>query len=173
MSMGRGRPPEPRRVLINYGDFEIEVVVRPRARGPGPEPGGRPEEAGETARDRRAAVILDQMFRIGSVLEPLVPEGVVLYEVVGLGLEEEVRVSDKLVQAPARDDFDIYRLVERLSGQFGRVLLITGDKKLANAVRVQAARKGLANVEVHYMPPSEFPGRTQMIEAILRRIEGR
>ena len=169
MSMSGGRPPEPRRVLIDYGDFEIEVVVRPRARGLSP----RPEEAKETARDRRAAVILDQMFRIGSVLEPLVPEGVVLYEVVGLGLEEEVRVSDKLVQAPARDDFDIYRLVERLSGQFKRVLLITGDKKLANAVRIQAARKGLANVEVHYMPPSEFPGRTQMIEAILRRIEGR
>ena len=160
----------PKRVVIDYGDFEVEVVVRPkRAMREG---APRAEEKEPAKPTGRVAVVLDQMFRIGSVLEPLVPEGVVLYEVVGLGLEEEARLSDKLVQAPARDDFDIYKLVERLAGQFERVLLITGDKKLANAVRVQAGRKRLTGVEVHYMPPSEFPGRTQMIEAILERIEG-
>ena len=115
--------------------------------------------------------MLDQMFRIGAILEPLVPEGVVIYEVVGRGLSEEVRISDKYVQVPARDDYDIYRLVERLSSEADKVLLISGDRKLAGAVRVQAARKGRRNVEVHYMPPSEFPGRTQMIEEILKRIE--
>jgi len=164
---------EPKRVVIDYGDFEIEVVVRPKkARAPpeeGREVGTRAEA--EEAAPSKVAVVLDQMFRIGAVLEPLVPEGVVIYEVVGRGLSEEVRISDKYVQVPARDDYDIYRLVERLSGEDDKVLLISGDRKLAGAVRVQAAKKGRRNVEVHYMPPSEFPGRTQMIEEILKRIE--
>ena len=159
---------EPKRVVIDYGEFEVEVVVRPKLRAR-EEMAVPPEAPRERARGKIAA-ILDQMFRIGSVLEPLLPEGVVIYEVVGLGLDEEIQVSDRLVQVPARDDFDIYRLVDRLSGEYEKVAFFTGDKKLANAVRVQVARKGRRNVEVHYMPPSEFPGRTQMIEAILKRL---
>ena len=86
--------PEPRRVVIEYEDFVVEVVVRPRRAVAEP----AEEKAGPAAREEAArpapargkvALVLDQMFRIGSVLEPLVPEGVVLYEVVGLGLEEE------------------------------------------------------------------------------------
>ena len=163
--------PEPRRVVIEYEEFVIEITVRPKERG-----AAAPAEAGPPAREEarpaagEVALVLDQMFRIGSVLEPLVPENTVIYEVVGRGLREEVRVSDKYVQVPARDDYDIYRLVERLSGQHERVLFISGDRKLVNAIRFQVAQRGRRNVEVHYMPPSEFPGRAQMIDEILRRV---
>ena len=151
---------EPKKVVIDYGDFEIEVVVRPRE-APGRE---APGVGG------RKAVILDQMLRIGSVLEPRVPEGTVIYEAVGVGLDREVAVSDKLVQFPVRDDFDIYMLVGRLAREFDKVLLFSGDKALVNDVRVRMAREGHRNVVVHYVPPSEFASRAQMIEELLKRI---
>ena len=158
---------EPKRVLIDYGEFEVEVVVRPK--GARPAPRGGPEEAREGA-GGRVAVVLDQMLRIGSFLEPRVPKGTVIFEAVGVGLDEEVKVSDRLVHVPVRDDFDIYVLVDRLAGEFDRVLLFSGDKALVNDVRVRAAQRGHRNVVIHYMPPSEFPSRAHMIEEILRRI---
>ena len=157
--------PKPRRVVIDYGEFEIEVVVRPKAAE-----APRAEGAFEARPGSRVAVVLDQMLRVGSVLEPRVPEGTVIYEAVGIGLDREVRVSDRLVQVPVRDDFDIYMLVGRLSGQYDKVLLFSGDKALVNDVRVRAAQEGHGNVVVHYMPPSEFASRAQLIEELLRRI---
>ena len=157
--------PKPRRVVIDYGEFEIEVVVRPKAvEAP------RAEEAVKARPGGRMAVILDQMLRIGSTLEPRVPEGTVIFEAVGVGLDKEVEVSDKLVQVPVRDDFDIYVLVDKLSGEYDKVLLFSGDKALVNDVRVRAAQKGRRNVEIHYTPPSEFASRAQLIEEILERI---
>jgi len=167
--------PEPRRVVIEYEDFVVEVVVRPRRAAAEPAeakagPAAREEAARSMPAREKVALVLDQMFRIGSVLEPLVPEGTVIYEVVGRGLREEVRISDRYVQVPARDDYDIYKLVERLSGQHERVVFISGDRKLVNALRFQVAQRGQRNVELHYMPPSEFPGRAQMIDEILKHV---
>ena len=168
--------PEPRRVVIEYEDFVVEVVVRPKeeaAAAPAEArkaPAAREEAASCCGPGGEVALVLDQMFRIGSALEPLVPEGTVIYEVVGRGLREEVRISDRYVQVPARDDYDIYKLVERLSGRHERVVFISGDRKLVNALRFQVAQRGRGNVELHYMPPSEFPGRAQMIDEILRRV---
>ena len=167
---------EPKRVLIDYGEFEVEVIVRPKGARPAPRkaPEAKPRE-GEVKEEGkpsegRTAVILDQMLRIGSVLEPRVPEGTVIFEAVGVGLEKEVKVSGKLVHVPVRDDFDIYVLVDRLAEEFDKVLLFSGDKALVNDVRVKAAQKGHKNVVVHYMPPSEFSSRAHMIEEILKRI---
>ena len=163
---------KPKRVVIDYGEFEVEVIVRPKGAKPGAKPA--PEEAPEARPERaargRVAVVLDQMLRIGSVLEPRVPEGTVIFEAVGVGLDREVRVSDRLVHVPVRDDFDIYMLVDRLADEFDKVLLFSGDKALVNDVRIRAAQKGHGNVVIHYMPPSEFSSRAHLIEEVLRRI---
>ena len=159
---------EPRRITIDYGEFEIEIIVRPRVKRVLVERAPRPE----VKRRERAhlAVILDQMLRIGSFLEPRVPEGTVIYEGVGVGLDKEVQVSEALIKVPLRDDYDVCELAGRLAGEYERVLVFTGDKKLVNDLRVMASGRGLENVEVHYLPPSEAASRAQLIEEVLKRI---
>ena len=166
---------EPRRITIDYGEFEIEIIIRPKVRKVLVERERRPRlEAEEKPRPvagpARLAVILDQMLRMGSTLEPRVPEGTVIYEAVGVGLEKEVRVSDRLVRVPARSDYDLCELACELAERYDKVLFFTGDKTLVNDVRVLASERGLENIEVHYLPPSETAARAQLIEQLLKRI---
>jgi len=64
-----------------------------------------------------------------------------LHEVVGRGLERTVRVSERVYREPARDDYDVLSLAERLAKRMP-VVLFTGDKKLAEQASM------LSNVHV-------------------------
>ena len=161
---------EPRRVVIDFGEFEVEVVVRPKARRVVVERVVERRAEGPRPRRARLAVVLDQMLRIGSFIEPRVPEGTTIYEGVGVGLEKELKVSDALIRVPVRDDYDICELALRLAGEHDKVLVFTGDKALVNDLKVMASERGVENVAVHYLPPSETASRAQLIEEILKRI---
>ncbi len=115
------------------------------------------------------AAVFDQMFRgFAEIVAREVP-GVELHEVVGRGLEKPVRVG-RIFKEPARDDYDVLSLVERLASQGKKVVFFTGDKRLAN----QAAALGDERIIVEYMPPNEYPGKESiakaMIEAVKRAI---
>ncbi len=125
----------------------------------------RPESE-EEARGGCVYVILDQMFRgfAGTIERELSDLCVELHEVVGRGLERTVRVSDKVFLEPARDDYDVLRLAERLAER-GTVVLFTGDKKLAEQARMTGG------VRVEYMPPGEFGGKEMAIKHMVRVIK--
>ncbi len=120
---------------------------------------------------RCIAVIFDQMFKgfaeiVDRELEAYCIE---LHEVVGRGLERTVKVGKRLYREPARDDYDVLALAERLAKEMP-VVLFTGDKKLAEQASL------LRNVHVEYMPPSEFTGKEMavrhMIATLKRLLEG-
>ena len=120
---------------------------------------------------RRAslAVVLDQMFRgFSEILErELGREAPVeIHEVVGRGLDRSVKVSRLTYQDPAKDDYDVLKLVEGLAGRVGRVVFFTGDKKLAR----QAQALGDERIVVEYMPPNEYPGKEALAKAILEAV---
>jgi hypothetical protein len=117
---------------------------------------------------RKVIAVLDQMFRgyYADVIEREAPYAEV-HEVVGRGVQETLRVSEKRYLEPASDDFDVLRLVSRLSSSGVPVLFFTGDKRLAS----QAQALGLPNLRVLYMPPSEFPGKESVAEAMIDEIK--
>jgi hypothetical protein len=115
------------------------------------------------------AVVLDQMFKgyYPDVIEREEP-GVEVHVIVGRGLSEPQRAGQSRVLEPANDDFDVLKVVERVAGGRGRVLFFTGDKRLASQAEAVASRLG--NIEVHYMPPSEFPGKESLAKAMMDAI---
>jgi len=117
---------------------------------------------------RKVIAVLDQMFRgyYADVIEREAPYAEV-HEVVGRGVQETLRVNEKRYLEPASDDFDVLRLVSRLSSSGVPVLFFTGDKRLAS----QAQALGLPNLRVLYMPPSEFPGKESVAEAMINEIK--
>jgi hypothetical protein len=117
---------------------------------------------------RKVIAVLDQMFRgyYADVIEREAPYAEV-HEVVGRGVQETLRVSEKRYLEPASDDFDVLRLVSRLSSSGVPVLFFTGDKRLTS----QAQALGLPNLRVLYMPPSEFPGKENVAEAMINEIK--
>jgi hypothetical protein len=117
---------------------------------------------------RKVVAVLDQMFRgyYADVVEREAPYAEV-HEVVGRGVQETLRASEKRYLEPASDDFDVLRLVSRLSSSGVPVLFFTGDKRLAS----QAQALGLPNLRVLYMPPSEFPGKESVAEAMINEIK--
>ena len=118
------------------------------------------------------AVVFDQMYKgfaelvareIGEI------DNVVLeyHEIVGRGLEKPVKVG-YVYKQPARDDYDIFKLLKSLSGQCN-VVFFTGDKKLANQCMM------IKGVHVYYVPPGEYGGKELVVEhmvKILRQIIG-
>lgn len=117
---------------------------------------------------RKVIAVLDQMFRgyYADVIEREAPYAEV-HEVVGRGVQETLRASEKRYLEPASDDFDVLRLVSRLASSGVPVLFFTGDKRLAS----QAQALGLPNLRVLYMPPSEFPGKESVAEAMINEIK--
>ncbi|GAB6147965.1 hypothetical protein [Stetteria hydrogenophila] len=151
----------------------FKAVRRPQAqpRGAGVERGAGPLAAGG---EGTVALVLDQMFRgFAGILERELKDGnIEIHEVVGRGLQSTLKVSDRIYQEPANDDFDVLKLVETLAGRSRLVVFFTGDKKLAR----QASLLGLGNVVVKYMPPNEYPGKEAltkaMIEAVREALQG-
>lgn len=111
------------------------------------------------------ALVLDQMFRgFAGILERELKHDVIeIHEIVGRGLQSTLKVSDKIYQEPANDDFDVLKLVENLASKARVVVFFTGDKKLAR----QASALGLNNVIVKYMPPNEYPGKESLAKAMI------
>jgi len=126
----------------------------------------QPREAEELS--RKVIAVLDQMFRgyYADVIEREAPY-VEVHEVVGRGVQETLRASEGRYLEPASDDFDVLRLVSRLASSGVPVLFFTGDKRLAS----QAQALGLPNLRVLYMPPSEFPGKESVAEAMINEIK--
>ncbi|NPA05109.1 MAG: hypothetical protein GXO09_03325 [Crenarchaeota archaeon] len=154
--IGRGRiiVAELGRVLL-----EADASVLSELMGYGAE--RRPEEAPVT-RSGRVCAVFDQMYKgfADIIARELRDDRLVLHEIVGRGLEKPVKASERVFRQPARDDYDILRLLRRLAREC-RVVFFTGDKKLAN----QAAL--IENVEVEYMPPGEFTGKEAAIDAMI------
>ena len=143
------------------------VVAVLRGEAPGqPEAGGA---AGPRPSGRGVGVVLDQMFRgFSEILERELGSQapVEIHEVVGRGLDRSVRVSRLTYQDPAKDDYDVLKLVESLAGRLGRVVFFTGDKKLAR----QASALGDERIVVEYMPPNEYPGKEALAKAMLEAV---
>ncbi len=116
------------------------------------------------------ALVLDQMFRgFAGILErELKHDAIEIHEIVGRGLQSTLKVSDRVYQEPANDDFDVLKLVENLAGKARVVVFFTGDKKLAR----QASALGLDNVIAKYMPPNEYPGKESLAKAMIETVRG-
>lgn len=148
-------------------------VVESQERAPQARPELKPAPRVEGGR-ASVAVVLDQMFRgFSSILDrELRNLDLEIHEVVGRGLQATLKVSDRIYQEPANDDFDVLKLVENLAARARVVVFFTGDKKLAR----QASALGLGNVVVKYMPPNEYPGKESlakaMIDAVSEAAEG-
>ncbi len=117
------------------------------------------------------AIIFDQMFKgFAEVVDRALRDACIeLHEIVGRGLESTVKVGERLYREPARDDYDVLSLAERLASRM-KVVLFTGDKRLAEQARL------LRNVYVEYMPPGEFAGKEMavkhMVEVVRRLLAG-
>ncbi len=114
------------------------------------------------------AVVFDQMFkRFAEILERELPEGIVFHEVLGRGIDRPIKVSQRVFQQPARDDYDVLNLLERLARENKLVIFFTGDKRLAAQART------LPRVVVEYLPPGELAGKEMAIKLMKERILAR
>ena len=112
-------------------------------------------------------VLLDQTYPgLAERLAVLKPE-VEWHEVVGLGVEQDVKIKN-VWKHRAEDDYDVMRLVEKLSKD-GKLVFISGDKKLTESIAYMVGAKEL-NVTVKYMPPTQYPGRENLIQAIMAEV---
>lgn len=114
----------------------------------------------------KVSVVLDQMFRgyYPDVIEREEPS-VELHVIVGRGVQGTQQASPRRYLEEANDDFDVLKVVEREASRSSKVIFFTGDKRLAS--QASAATSQLGNVEVHYMPPNEFPGKESLAKAML------
>ncbi|NOZ89640.1 MAG: hypothetical protein GXO15_06940 [Crenarchaeota archaeon] len=124
------------------------------------------EAAEEAAAAAAAAVVLDQMFKtFAEILDrELRGEPLVFHEVLGRGIDRPVKVSERVYQQPARDDYDVLKLLEELSSKHSLVIFFTGDKRLASQAR------SIPGVRVVYLPPGEAPGKEQAIKLMVKAI---
>jgi len=111
----------------------------------------------------RIAAVLDQMFRGFSDILLREVKDVEVHEILGRGLESSVKIGDRLFRHPAKDDFDVLKIVESVAKDKDLVAFFTGDKSLAN----QASALKLENVKVYYMPPNEYPGKESLVKAMI------
>ena len=117
----------------------------------------------ERDRELRVAAVLDQMFRGFSDILLREVEDVEIHEILGRGLESSIKIGDRLFRHPAKDDFDVLKIVESVAKDKDLVAFFTGDKSLAN----QASALKLKNVKVYYMPPNEYPGKESLAKAMI------
>jgi len=124
------------------------------------------EHVQEEKRVSRIAVVFDQMFKgFAEILEREVREPFIeFHEILGRGIDRTVRISARLYQQPARDDYDVMKLLEHLAKKNMHVIFFTGDKHLATQARL------LDNIHVEYLPPSEVAGKETAIKLMLRKI---
>ena len=130
-------------------------------------PQPRESAAGPTVTPGKpVAVVFDQMYKtFAQILDrELKDKPLVFHEVLGRGIDKPVRVSQRVYQQPAHDDYDVLRLVERLANQHGTVIFFTGDKRLANQARL------LPGVNVVYLPPGEVAGKEMALRVMKQKI---
>ncbi len=120
----------------------------------------------EKIAEKKIAVVFDQMFKgfaeivyreLGS------PPILEAHEIVGRGMDKP-RIVRGVILEPARDDYDVLKLLERLKSEGKIVVLFTGDRSLAN----QAETLG---VKVEYMPPGEFGGKETVIREMINKVK--
>ncbi len=113
-------------------------------------------------------VVMDQMFKgLGGLLvERLTCIKARVYEVNedAWGRLEGGEVS----AVRASSDEDIIRLLEKIAGEGRIVVLFTGDKKLATAVKEKGSL-----VEAHYIPPGKHEDGKDIVEEMAMRIMAR
>lgn len=130
-----------------------------------------PDAGGARAPRERASghglvpVVLDQMYRGFADILAGKLDYVEAHEVVGRGLKSTLAKGGRVYLEPAESDYDVIKLAERLAGEKGLSVLVTGDKKLAEQARLKPG------VHVLYMPPGEYPGKESMVEALIGEIE--
>jgi len=113
--------------------------------------------------DYPVSIVLDQMFRgFSDILDRELPRNVSINEILGKGLEKPVKVG-RIIKWPAHDDYDVFKIVEKLAEEGRKVIFFTGDKRLAR----QTAALGKDNIIVEYLPPNEFPGKESLIRKII------
>ena len=114
----------------------------------------------------RIAIVFDQMFKgFAEILEREIREPFIeFHEILGRGIDRTVKISTRLYQQPARDDYDVMKLLEHLAKKNMYVIFFTGDKRLAAQARL------IENVHVEYLPPSEVAGKEAAIKLMLRKI---
>jgi len=161
---------------LSISPEELAAILR-EAIVPGTQRPGRgsaaeqPVATDEESRDV-AAVVFDQMFkRFAEILDrELRDERLVFHEVIGRGLEKPLRVAERIYQQPAKDDYDVLRLLEDLSTRHSRIIFFTGDRRLA------AQARALPGVSVVYLPPGEVAGKEMAIKLmkkeIIKRLKG-
>lgn len=150
-------PEETKRVRLLCGDYEVIIEVKPKAYVKPP----------EVKLGFKAALILDQTHKgYAQTIERYTANNVEIHEILGSGLTNSVKVSDRIYRHPALDDYDVLRTIENLARRSSATLFITGDKTLSEEAKFLRTTKGL-NVEVYYMPPSDYLGKEAVIQAIM------
>lgn len=125
-----------------------------------------PQVGDESSTEAPVAVVFDQMFkRFAEILDRELPSAPLeFHEIIGRGLEKPLRVGPRLYQQPARDDYDVLKLLETLSNTRKLVVFFTGDKRLAGQAR------SLPGVYVVYLPPGEVSGKEMAIKLMKKEI---
>jgi hypothetical protein len=115
----------------------------------------------------KAAVVLDQMFKgFADILDrELTGYDIEFHEIYGSGIGRTVRVSDRVFRQPARDDYDILSLLEKLTNSYRLVIFFTGDKKLASQAKL------IPGVHVEYLPPGEVMGKEHAARMMVKRVK--
>jgi len=148
------------RLVALLEDRELEDIARVLSAG---KARGRQAERREE-QGKLAVIVFDQMFRgFGEVIARELGDVIEVHEVAGRGLDKPMRMGNVILE-PARDDYDVLKLLEALAGRGAPVIFFTGDKRLAS----QAST--IEGVVVEYLPPSELPGKEIAIKTMLERI---
>ncbi|ABM80785.1 hypothetical protein Hbut_0937 [Hyperthermus butylicus DSM 5456] len=134
-----------------------ESLSRRAAAGPAP---------AKTEKAAGYAVVFDQMFKgFAEILaRELHDMPLEFHEVLGRGIDRPIRIAPGVYQQPARDDYDVLSLLERLANQYRGVIFFTGDKKLAMQARL------IPGVDVEYLPPGEVAGKEMALKLMASRI---
>ncbi|RLF10209.1 MAG: hypothetical protein DRJ98_06625 [Thermoprotei archaeon] len=153
----KAEPNKTKRIKVECGEYEVILEVKPKTT---PKP-----------LEGKLALVLDQTHKgYSQTLERYTPSGVEIHEIAGIGLTETVKVGERTYRHPAVDDYDVLRVIESLTKRFPVTIFVTGDKTLSEEAKLLRTAKGL-NVEVRYMPPSDYMGKEAIIQAIIDTIK--
>ncbi|KSW11913.1 hypothetical protein CF15_03710 [Pyrodictium occultum] len=147
---------------------ELRSVLRTAAREGG-EPRGKHigEVPKPSGRAPEYAVVFDQMYKgFADILAREIEDPrVEFHEVLGRGINRPLKAGERVYRQPAKDDYDILKLLEQLANRYrGGVLFFTGDKRLANQARL------VPGVHVEYIPPGEVAGKEMALKLMAQRI---
>jgi hypothetical protein len=126
------------------------------------------EEIPEVEHGRaKAAIVFDQMFKgFAEIVDrELRDYEVEFHEIFGSSIEKPIQIAERIFRQPARDDYDILSLLEKLTNSYKLVIFFTGDKKLASQARL------IPGVHVEYLPPGEVMGKEHAAKIMVKRVK--